>query len=202
MDINLNSQNPIGYKLPISYDDAFSSVKFKTGEIPYDVLVAKDIPKLYSNRYNFHHVLFIGDSFIAGDGLTTGQKTWAQSLIEIMKITNYDLFPYGGIGFTTPSAYSSNKKLDDTIRDITFNLVNNPNDITLIIVQAGLNDATTAYDVEYSNVNSFLTQCKTLFPNAYVLGLTSLNYGLMGLTVFQAINNAFLDNGFSNTTKC
>lgn len=157
------------------------------------------VENIASVGYNFNNVIFLGDSFIEGYGLPNPQEqNWAKEFIKIMPIINYKIYGNGGGGFNTPGA-NSGYTYNDYVTNVISPDIQNKNEITLFIVQGGLNDALVNYNTQYNNVITFLQNVSATFPNAKIIGLTNVNPDLIGEENLTAVNSAFDTEGWANT---
>ena len=137
-----------------------------------DTLVAERIPNYYINEVNnkinlinSERTILIGDSYALDRRPDPNITGWAIPLQEILGLTGNDCYiiQNNGGGFTTQG---SNGTFLEALTNLS---VTNKDTIKNIILCGGLNDisATNQETIE-SAISSFMTYCKTNYPNANV----------------------------------
>lgn len=146
---------------------------------------------------NYSRVIVIGDSFTAGDGVS---YKWYQLVKDLIVIPQLEVFAYGGVGFIN-KATSEQVTFKEAIQNLILPSIDKPDEVTLVILQGGLNDAVQKYEDEKNAVGETLYVAKTAFPNAKVVGLTSLNYDVMDSNTLLGINDGFMEQDCYNTVN-
>lgn len=154
-----------------------------------------EITNSIKNIYDFSNIVIIGDSFTAGDGLTNPlYENWAAKFCDKVGAITKHIFGYGGIGFITRSSAAGGRNLPEAIL-YAAESVPDKNGVKCVIVQGGRNDAVQSYGDGYSSANSFVQNCKSVFPNAKIIALYDLNYDIVDRNRHNGGAAAFSDNG-------
>lgn len=146
---------------------------------------------------NYGRVLVIGDSFTAGDGI---EYKWYNLVKDVVVIPQMEVFAYGGAGFIA-KATAEQVTFKEAIQTKILPNIDKPDEITLVIIQGGLNDGVQNYEEEKTAVTQTLYVAKKSFPNAKVIGLTSLNYDVMDNNTLYGINDGFVEQQCYNTVN-
>ena len=150
--------------------------------------------KLTVNGFNFSKTIVYGDSY------TGLENPWYSYFAQYMGIdpSNIQAFHNSGGGYINDGERGL-PYLSDFQTYVTPN-IDNPADVTTIIIQGGRNDGvTTPIETERTAVRLFLQYLKQTFPNAKIIGLTYLTWDFPYVTVIYGINAGYQDEGCFNT---
>lgn len=203
-DIILNSTNPLTYKTPDKKAN-YDTVPFKDASRTYNVLVENENTENALNSLNRWgnipkgRVLIIGDSF-AGNWQGYDKGSWSQRFIKKLGNPTNNIFSFSGGGFIAGDNINHKnyqQNFDDYIKPEISGFVD---EITLVIIQGGLNDYKQRYEDEISAVENLLNDVMSYIPNASVYGLTSLGLFKLYSDTMLGINRGFENCGVGNTT--
>ena len=149
------------------------------------------------NAYSKGSVLIVGDSF-AGDWQGFSGGSWADRFIELLGNPTKYIYSFGGCGFVAGDNTNHRNFANNITQVVVPALQSVASDITLIVIQGGVNDGEQDIDAEQNNVLLALNNLKSAYPNAKILGLTNLSYQKMYETTMIGINQGFAKAGVAN----
>lgn len=149
--------------------------------------------------YDFSNIVIIGDSFTAGSGLLNPEtENWAAQFCDRVGATTKNIFGYPGIGFITTAESAGGRNLQDAIT-LSAGSVADRESVTCVVVQGGRNDAVQTYDAAYTASSTFISNCRSAFPNADIIALFDLNYDIVSRNRHNGGAAAFSDRGLMCT---
>lgn len=115
---------------------------------------------------NMKKMIVVGDSYAAME--TEGQIPWPTTLANYLGLSSSDWYKsaLGSTGFVHRSL--TNKNFQTLIEEAYAALQFSPNDVTHIVVGGGANDLTETYEDITAAISTFVSYCKSHFPNATV----------------------------------
>lgn len=175
------SINNLDYWIPVgTYSAAISSLNTRMTNAEGDITTLQGtvstnttdintlkgyIPKINASHVTDGTIICIGDSYLEGyspDGNTTPWGTLIRQFLgkSANTVKNY---ADGGCGFVAQG--NNSKRFDDLIQDAISDSSFNNNDVSLVIIGGGWNDARV--DASVGQIVPYATNCSTLIKNNF-----------------------------------
>lgn len=145
------------------------------------------------DSWGLDNIVFIGDSYVQGYGLSSpSAQNFAKLFCNMVGASKAQIFGGGGIGFAHRSA-SINMTATEYFNSIQGSITE-PESVESVIVCLGWNDADQDASDVTSGANTFWSAVKRKMPNAKLYFFTNPAYTVVKKQVLQAVYNAAMSN--------
>lgn len=199
--LKISSEDPLYLNYGINETEFYGKLEVTTDAGNRDLMVVNNGSRFMNGKWGVAskgRIIIMGDSF-AGDWQGFAQKSYADRLCALLGADAYNIFSFGGGGFIAGDN-ENNRNFLENYKQVVEPAINSVKDeITVFIIQGGLNDGKQNFDTMKNAVTNFLTYVQSSIPDAVILGVTNLGLTKQYHDTVLGINGGFNNAGVRNT---
>lgn len=199
--LKISSTDPLYINYGVDDGEFFGKLEIETDSGKRDLMLTNLGSRFLNNKWGIAskgRIIIMGDSF-ADDWQGFKQKSFADRLCKLLGADTYNIFSFGGGGFIAGDNINHLNFLDNYKQTVEPAIETTKNEITVFIIQGGLNDGKQEFNAMKTAVTNFLTYVQNSLPDALILGVTNLGLTKQYHDTVLGINGGFNNAGVRNT---